>query len=244
VSHFRPDGYLPAPDAMFRAAGCWFPKQWDALWEAAAPRSATNPDISSSTKPDNNIETAVRAFSQSQIPAAWQDDNWRNEFKDIWRQTAHRLRNFLHQDTIKAYYFDNDGCQVVACNFWPIPAADGVLETGIYWPFGRRNTRCEQPPSYPLFLKQLELDALLSEQPAGKTALPRPKMPDLVAALRAPPTFQTVKNNAKCCATRQSSSDTISPTRCYAKRRNRCRANPVASLPVLNNNWCKFPRHH
>ena len=185
MSHFRPDGYLPAPDAMFRAAGCWFPKQWDALWEAAAPRSATNPDISSSTKPDNNIETAVRAFSQSQIPAVWQDDNWRNEFKDIWRQTAHRLRNFLHQDTIKAYYFDNDGCQVVACNFWPIPAADGVLETGIYWPFGRRNTRCEQPPSYPLFLKQLELDALLSEQPAGKTGLPRPKMPDLVAALRA-----------------------------------------------------------
>ena len=162
-------------------------------------RSSSNPNESSGRRiltsiaywvlsqvpAQNNIEAAVRAFSQSQIPAAWQDDNWRHAFEDIWRQTAHRLRNFLHQDTIKAYYFDNNGCRVVACNFWPIPAADGVLETGIYWPFGRRNTGYEQRPSYPLFMKQLELDALLSEQPAEKTGLPRAKMPDLVAALRA-----------------------------------------------------------
>lgn len=194
MSDFRPDGYLPAPEAMFRAAGCWFPKQWDALWEAAAPRSATNSDINSSTKPDNNIEAAVRAFSQSQIPAAWQDDNWRHEFEDIWRQTAHQLRNFLHQDTIKAYYFDNNGCQVVACNFWASPAANGVLETGIYWPYGRPNARYEQRPSYPLFLKQLGLDALLSEQPAEKPGLPRTKMPDLVAALR---TLNDFSNRSK-----------------------------------------------
>ena len=80
----------------------------------------------------------MRAFSQSQIPAAWQDDNWRHEFEDIWTQTAHRLRNFLHQGTIKAYYFDNNGHQVFAVNFWLTPAADGVLETGTYWPFGRQ----------------------------------------------------------------------------------------------------------
>jgi hypothetical protein len=29
------------------------------------------------------------------------------KFAGIWNQTAHRFRNFLHQDTIKGYYFDN-----------------------------------------------------------------------------------------------------------------------------------------
>jgi hypothetical protein len=176
MTDFCPDGYVPAPKAMFRAAGYWFPKQWTALWQAAAPQSAT--------KPDNNFDAVVRAFSQSPIPAAWQDDTWRREFEDVWSQTAHRLRNFAHQGTIKPYYFDKNGRQAIACNFWPTPAADGVLETGIYWPFGQPNALYEQRPSYPLFLEQSELDALLNEQPAEKAGLPRAKMPDLVAALR------------------------------------------------------------
>jgi hypothetical protein len=161
---------------MFRAAGYWFPKQWAALWEAAAPKSAT--------KPDNNFDAVVRAFSQSPIPAAWQDDAWRHEFMDIWSQIAHRFRNFLHRDTIKAYYFDNNGRHAVACDLWPTPAADGVLETGIHWPFGGPNASFERRPSYPLFFGQSELDALLSEQPAKRRPLPGAKMPELVAALR------------------------------------------------------------
>jgi hypothetical protein len=161
---------------MFRAAGYWFPKQWAGLWEAAAPKSAT--------KPDNNFDAVVRAFSQSPIPAAWQDDAWRHEFVDIWTETAHRFRNFLHQDTIKAYYFDNNGRHAVACDFWPTPAADGMLETGIYWPFGGPNASFERRPSYPLFFGQSELDVLLSEQPARRRPLPGAKMPELVAALR------------------------------------------------------------
>ena len=192
MSDFRPDGYLPALEAMFRAAGCWFPKQWDALWEAAAPRSTTNLDINSSTKPDNNIEAAVRAFSQSQIPAAWQDDNWRQKFKNIWMQTAHRLRNFLHQGTIKAYYFDDNGPQVVAINFWLTDAADGVLETGTYWPFGSPNTSWGRRPNR-LFLLQSELDKLLSDEPSRRS-FPEAKLPDLVAALRR---FDDLPNREK-----------------------------------------------
>jgi hypothetical protein len=161
---------------MIRAAGCWFGEEWHALWKTATSQSAT--------KSDNNFDAVVRALSQSPIPAACQDQNWRNEFASIWSQTAHRLRNLLHQDTLKAYYFDNDGRQVVACNFWPTPAADGVLEMGNYWPFGRPNTWWEKRPSYPLFLKQSELDTLLCENPAEKPGLPGAKMPELVAALR------------------------------------------------------------
>ena len=175
MTDFCPDGYVPAPEAMFRAAGYWFPKQWTALWQAAEPQSAT--------KPDNNFDAVVRAFSQSPIPAAWQDDAWRHEFVGIWSQTAHRFRNFLHQDTIKGYYFDNNGRHAVPRDFWPTPGADGVLETGIHWPYGRPNAWHEQRPSYQLFLMQSELEALLSDQPANERPFPESKMPELVAAM-------------------------------------------------------------
>ena len=98
-------------------------------------------------------------------------------------QTAHRFRNFLHQDTIKGYYFDNNGRHAVPRDFWPTPGADGVLETGIHWPYGRPNAWHEQRPSYQLFLMQSELEALLSDQPANKRPFPESKMPELVAAM-------------------------------------------------------------
>ena len=163
---FCPDGYVPLHEAMFTAAKVWYPEQISALETAAAPV----PELQ--TKPNNSLDAAVRAFSQP-IPAAWQDDAWRHAFANIWSETAHRLRNLLHQDTIKAYYFDNNGRHAVPCDFWPTPGADGVLETGIYWSFGR----------YPLFFGQSELDGLLSEQPAKKRPFPIAKMPELVAAL-------------------------------------------------------------
>ena len=39
---------------------------------------------------------------------------WRRAFEDIVNQTAHRLRNFLHQGKLKAYYFEHDGCHSVS----------------------------------------------------------------------------------------------------------------------------------
>jgi hypothetical protein len=121
VNGFCPDGYVPAQEAIAKAAEYWFPerlaaleKAFDALERAAAPQSETK-----QLKPDNSLDTLARAFSQWQIPAAWQDDMWRQEFEDIWSQTARRLRNVLHQGTLKAYYFRDDGCHDVSRKFWP-----------------------------------------------------------------------------------------------------------------------------
>ena len=50
--------------------------------------------------------------------------------------------------------------------------------------FGEPGRRHDQRPSYSLFLKQSELDRLLSDQPAQKRSLPELKIPDLVAAMR------------------------------------------------------------
>ncbi len=96
----------------------------------------------------------------------------------------HRLRNFLHEGKLKAYYFGHDGCHSVSREFWATTHADGEMESGTYWPFGKPPRLYESRPNYPLFLLQSELDALLSEQPAKKRPLPKSKMPELVAALR------------------------------------------------------------
>jgi hypothetical protein len=106
------------------------------------------------------------------------------ELRDAVTQTVHRLRNFLHRGELNAYYFDNDGRHSVARDFWATAHADGVMESGIYWPFGKPTRVYDRRPNYPLFLLLSELDALLNEQPAKKRPLPKAKMPDLSAALR------------------------------------------------------------
>jgi hypothetical protein len=177
VSDFCPDGYVPTQEAIVRAAQYWFPERFAALERAAVPESQTT-----LTKPASNFDVAARAFSQPQVP-----DAWRHAFEDIARQTVHRLRNVLYQGKqLKAYYFggllDNDR-QAVSREFWATPAADGVLEAGTLWPFGRPNAWYERRPSYPLFLIRLELDALLNDEPSARKPLPAGKMLDLVKAL-------------------------------------------------------------
>jgi hypothetical protein len=164
---FCPDGYLPSQDAILRAAGYWFPEQFAALERAGGSLSEA--------KPDNSIEAAVRAFSQPQFP---------DGLREIAIQAVRQLRNLLHQGKLHGYYFGHGGRQSVSREFWATADADGVLERGVYWPFGRPSWVYEQRPICPLFLLQSELDALLSAEPAKKRSLPRSKIPELVAALR------------------------------------------------------------
>jgi hypothetical protein len=172
VSGFCPDGYVPTQGAIVRAAEYWFPERIAALERAAAPPSET--------KPDHSLEALARALSPpSVIPEAL-----RHEFQDIVSETIHRLRNFLHRDQLKAYYFENDGCRSLPREFWATAHADGVMESGTYWPCGRPTRWHEQRPNHPLFVKQSELDALLSDQSAKKATLLKSKIPELVAAMR------------------------------------------------------------
>lgn len=165
MNRFCPDGYVPTQEAIVRAAEYWFPERFAALERAAAPQSE---------------QALAQALSQPPgIP-----DALLHEFRDIVNQTMHQLRNFLHEGKLKAYYFRDDGCHSVSRDSWATAQADGVMESGTYWPFGKPPRWYESRPNYSLFLLQLELDALLSERPATKRALPNAKIPDLVAALR------------------------------------------------------------
>ena len=69
-------------------------------------------------------------------------------------------------------------------NFWATAEADGVLESGFYWPYGKPSRVLESRLHYELFIQQLELDGLLSEEATRKRPLPQSKIQDLVAALR------------------------------------------------------------
>lgn len=172
VSVFCPDGYVPVQAAIARATEYWFPERLAALERAAAPQSEP--------KPDNSLDALARVLSQPPLIP----DAFRHEFQDIVIQTVHRLRNFLHQGKLKAYYFGDNGCRSVSREFWATAHADDVMESGTYWPFGKPARLYEPRPHYSLFVLQSELDKLLSEQPARKRPFPRTKMPDLVAALR------------------------------------------------------------
>jgi hypothetical protein len=172
MSDFCPDGYLPSQEATFRAAKFWFPEQMASLEATVAPELQT--------KAESNLNAAVRAFSQPQV-----SDAWRHAVEEIVSQTARRLLNSLHQGTLKAYYFADDGRHPVSSDFWATAQANGVLESGTFWPFGGPSRVLERRPNFPLFLVQSELDVLLSEELAEKRQFPQGRRPDLAAAYRA-----------------------------------------------------------
>ena len=92
----------------------------------------------------------------------------RQQGLDLLIQIEHRLRNFLHQGALTAFYFGglfNQGRHAVAREFWATTEADGVLMSGSYWPFGKPRTWHDEHPSYPLCFLESELATLLSRDP-------------------------------------------------------------------------------
>ena len=181
LNTFCPDGYVRTQMAIAGGAKCWFPERFAALKNSFAELEST---VAPQPKSDSSLDAVVRALSHRPIPAAWQDDTWRHEFEDLWSQTAHRLRNFLYQGTLKAYYFNDFGSNHLSREFWATAQADGVIESGTYWPFGPPTRSFGQRPNHTLFFKQVDLDALMSDQPAKKRPLPESKLPELIAAMR------------------------------------------------------------
>ena len=172
MEDFVPDGYLPTRDAVARAAQCWFADKFAALESVPVPVTQT--------EPRNGLEAAVQALSQAPVP-----QTWRPIFEEVRLLTVSRLRNFLQQGTLKAYYFSHDGRHSVSRDFWAAAQADGALESSAYWPFGQPIRRYDERPHYQLVLRQLDLDGLLNEAPNKKRPFPKAKIADLVAALRS-----------------------------------------------------------
>jgi hypothetical protein len=162
TSEFCPDGYVRAKDALERAARYWFPEQIAAVESAAAEESAIN------QPPKDGALTPVEELAQALRPPPSISDALRQQFMHLLTRTEHRLRNFLHQGVLTAYYFGglfDQGQHAVAGEFWATTDAEGVLLAGSYWPFGRPRARYEQRPSYPLYVLESELSALLSDEP-------------------------------------------------------------------------------
>ena len=168
---FCPDGYLRLSAAIATAARRWFAERLTTLEKTTTSQQGA--------ELETPIEKAVRIFSQPLIP-----DGWRQALEEIMNETVHRLRNLLHEGKLHGYYFENDGRHTVSREFWATVEADGSLESGFYWPFGRPSRIYEQRPNYPVFLLVSEVDALLSDRPAKKRSFPRSRIADLAAALR------------------------------------------------------------
>ena len=175
MSGFCPDGYVSIPNAVLMVAKFWFPPQ------IASPERVT--ESQSEPKPDNSIHNAVSGLLQPQVLDA---------LHNALNETAHRLRNFLHQGKLKAYFFENDGHNSVSRGFWATTDADGVMESGI-WHFGEPSRGHGQRP---LLLKEWELDALLT---AKKRPLPASKVRELVEAMRKLEDLTRVKQRATLC---------------------------------------------
>jgi hypothetical protein len=175
VSSFCPDGYVPSQTVIVEATEHWFADRLVAL-EATAAATATG------AEPKSGVDALARALSQQQVP-----DALRCELAAIVPQTIHRLRNFLYEGKLlKAYYFGGLflGRHEVTPAFWATPEADDVLESGIYFPFGKPSRWYERPLACQIFFRKAELAALLSEEQTAKKTFPAARKPELVAAIR------------------------------------------------------------
>ena len=159
---FCPDGYVWVQEAIERAALSWFAQQTTALENAVAGELAIN----SRPNGDLNALTPVEQLARALRPPPSFSEGLRQQVVDLLTQTEHRLRNSLHQGVLTAYYFGglfDQGRHAIAPEFWSTPEADGVLISGIYWPFGKPRSWHEERPSYPLCFLESQLATLLSE---------------------------------------------------------------------------------
>jgi hypothetical protein len=107
-------------------------------------------------------------------------------YAEIVPKIVNRLRNILHDKQLTAYYFGglfSNGRSAVDHHFWATAEAGGVLESGMFFPFGGPTRSFGSRPSYQLFLLRAELDALFAEPPAAKKPFPMAKLQEIVAAL-------------------------------------------------------------
>jgi hypothetical protein len=164
MSDFCPDGYVPSQEAVFIAAKFWFSEK------VASLETATT----------DNPSLHVRSHF------AHRPEDFRQAFEEIAGPTVRRLRNFLHQGKLTAYYFTDDGRHSISHRFWATAQAQGVIELGTYWPFGEPTRWYDRRPNHPIFIEQSELDALLVDEAAGNRQFPLARKTELVAAYRRP----------------------------------------------------------
>ena len=177
MSSFCPDGYVATPEAILKAISTWHAEQIAALETPTVTDSPTN------QASYRGIEALAQALSH--LPSiSWE---MQQVMADMVMKTTHRLRNLLYEGRLTAYYFGglfSSGRSSVPSEFWATVEANGVLESGSYFPFGPPTRSFEPRPSYSLRLLEAELDAVLNQQPTAKEPFPKAKMSELVAALR------------------------------------------------------------
>jgi hypothetical protein len=177
---FCPDGYLLAQEAVLNAALCWFPEEISALMTAAEAELAINKKAND----DVGVVMPVEELARVLALAPSISDGLRRQFVHLFTQTEHRLRNLLHQGALTAFYFGglfDQRRHAVEREFWATAEAEGVLISGIYWPFGKPRDSFDQRPSCPLFVLESELAALLSDEPKPP---PNPDVTDVLGGGR------------------------------------------------------------
>jgi len=158
---FCPSGHVPMQQAIERAARVWYSDQIAALERAIARELAETNAPSDKA----HAQTPVEILAHALAPSFAASESLQRQFWQILTQTEHGLRNFLYQGALTAYYFGglfDQGRHAVGREYWATPAADDVLISGTIMPFGTPRSVHESRPSYPLFLVETELNALLS----------------------------------------------------------------------------------
>jgi hypothetical protein len=161
---FCPLGYLTSQDAIQKAALHWFPEEIATFNTAAARELAINNKVNSDNQEPTSVDALARAFSSPSSIS----EILPQQIADVLVKTEHRLRSLLHLGVATAYYFgglfDQDR-HAVARDFWATAEANGILLSGIIWPFGKPGSLFEKRPYHQLFLLETDLDALLSTDP-------------------------------------------------------------------------------
>jgi hypothetical protein len=183
MSDFCPDGYVPSQIAIIEASQKWFSERWAVVQTPNADNSAIE------AEPRRGVNALAWALSQPPIP--WEVQVM---IADVVPKTVHRLRNYLFQDKLKAYYFGGlfEGRHEVHPAIWVTPQGDGVLESGIFFPLGKPDRSYQQPLNVPIFFQRVELDTLLQ----------KPALPQTPAAQTDPPGRKAGRQSGKGRASR------------------------------------------
>jgi hypothetical protein len=148
MSAFVPEGYLPIIEAFRQALEHWFGGEIASTKKRIIEESAQVKAIPSG----DSVRDALIADGLS-------EDVGRRILEacqELFKETLHRLRNALHKGEITAFYFSttHDDPHSIRPAYWATPAADDVIDSGIYSPFWH--------PRAQVLIREKDLQRLLS----------------------------------------------------------------------------------
>ena len=167
MSSFVPDGYLPIDEAFARAMKRWFADQISKLeQEVEYDRAKRLEDLPTTDDPVRRAFLQAGAHEGARKAAV-------PKLEGIKREAEVKFRNLLYAGKLTAHFSEPvSGIEwTIEAKRWATPATDGVIESGLYFPYGKPDGPYAKAPAVKVRVREKKFWEALATSEAPQSEL-------------------------------------------------------------------------